>query len=386
MRGELVFNNDVKVAEVVDDDKKHINYFDTVGTGKEQYINSLKHIIDEAREISGHCYDYMYSFGKSSAHFGMDIASELYFSSTPSLPSRKYSVTNHSLSQLCGKLGIPVQYLKNLYKSQSPELSKLPYRILNTHIGEYKGRDLMFRFYKDTLRGVLSSKYSVLDTVEILSVMEKLYLSGECPQIFDMKIKGYYLDFERLHIRMIYPVPLSIPSVSDKDLYLGLQIDSSDVGKSSLFIRAFIFKQVCTNGMVVSVLGKNLFQQRHVGIDRENFEKGLYNALGSLPNVQNAVVGMIESSAGHSLSYDLFDGESDVSKAFIKDSGIPAKDLESLKSFVLSYAEDEDHITSWNLVNGLTEYAQSLGSLDRRLEVEKYAGEYLERVFKKSRQ
>lgn len=390
MRGELVFNNarreEVKVAEVIEEEKKVLNYFNTVDTGKEQYLNSLQVIIKEAREIGSHCYDYMCSSDKSSVRFGIDVFNEMYFSHTTVLPPSMYKVSKHALSQLCVKLGIPVQYIKKLCKSPSLDLVQLPSYILNTHIRAYKGRDLMFRFYKDTLRGVLSSKYSVLDTVEILNAMEKIYLSGSCPQIFEMKIKGYYLDYERLHIRMIYPVPLSIPSVSDKDLYLGLQIDSSDVGKSSLFIRAFIFKQVCTNGMVVSVLGKNLFQQRHVGIDKENFEKGLYNALSSLPTVQDVVVGMIESSSQHGESYDMFDGESEVSKSFMKDSGIPAKDLESLKSFVLSYAEDEDNITSWNLINGLTEYAQSLGSLDRRLEVEKYAGEYLERVFKKTRQ
>ena len=39
--------------------------------------------------------------------------------------------------------------------------------------------------------------------------------------------------------------------IDGEDLFAGITLDSSDVGRSGLYVRFFIYKQVCTNGLII---------------------------------------------------------------------------------------------------------------------------------------
>lgn len=103
----------------------------------------------------------------------------------------------------------------------------------------------------------MSNRYSVLDTPDIIDVID------ESTKGLDLKVKGYYMSEERFHARLVQQHMMKI---NGEDLYAGIQIDSSDVGRSPLNVMFFIYKQVCTNGLAVAKGRGSLFTQRHISI------------------------------------------------------------------------------------------------------------------------
>ena len=76
-----------------------------------------------------------------------------------------------------------------------------------------------------------------------------------------------------------YGIENEMLNIDGEDLFAGITLDSSDVGRSGLSVRFFIWKQVCTNGLVISKSAANLFRQKHIGITHEDFATGLKEGL-----------------------------------------------------------------------------------------------------------
>ena len=178
-------------------------------------------------------------------------------------------MTRHSLSQLCNKIGVPIRYVDKCIDSGRVDLAA---ENINSWIDDF-GKNLFIREYKNTIRGVLSDRYSTLDTPHIMDAVNDVLNFDE------YQIKGYTLSPERFHARIIQREMMNIDG---EDLFAGIQIDSSDVGRSILTVKFMIWKQVCTNGLCISRGGGVLFQQKHIGIDalefRDEFRKSLSNS------------------------------------------------------------------------------------------------------------
>jgi hypothetical protein len=185
-----------------------------------------------------------------------------------------------------------------------------------------------------------------------------------------MDIKGYMINPERLHIRMV-DKPLDIQK---EDLFSGIQIDSSDVGRSQLMIQFFVYKLVCTNGMATTKDDDMLYAQRHYSIRKETFKKGFIEALKRIPEI---VVGMTEQ-INLATKTDITEIDSDHNEQLAKLSIATGLQKEIIESG-LKLMEDHYNPTLWGVINGLTEAAQRY-TLSTRLDIEKRASGILKLV------
>ena len=162
-------------------------------------------------------------------------------------------LTPYAFSQLCTKLGIPTQYMKKCIEAG---FTPLVMDNINNWLDNFGHKKLLIRKYGDVVRGILSDKYSICDTPEILSAIEQSGILGS------MDLKSYIINPSRFHARFVGDKM----KVVGEDLFAGIQIDSSDVGRSKLDIKFLVYKQVCTNGLVLPKEAGTVYEQKHIFI------------------------------------------------------------------------------------------------------------------------
>ena len=325
----------------------------------------LHSLLTKAGEIQARCFDYTLSDFKPSTVCYKD--GSLMFVNPENLNAvgqdRKvmsFTMSRYSLSQLCTKLGVPFRYIDKCYKSGE---SALVDSNINTWLTSYN-KPLFVRTCGDVVRGVLSDRFTTFDTPNIL---ESLDHSG----VFDsLEIKGFFLTSERFHLRAVYPDMIKVPG---EDLFSGIQVDSSDVGRSTCTVKFFVYKQVCTNGLCINKLGGSLFTQRHIGMSIKEFEKAFVESLDRVPEL----VAITESKINEArkvpgvLSYN--DTTKDlVIESIQKQTGLSKENSDK----VYNLMDSKYGYTKWGYVNSLTEIAQEF-TLERRLDIENMAGEIL---------
>lgn len=273
-------------------------------------------------------------------------------------------MSRYALGQLGVKLGVPVRYLEKCVKSGRIDLAQ---DNVNSWLEDYN-KDVFLREYRGNIRGVLSSRYSVCDSHEILEVV------NDTVDLFNYKVKGSFLNSERLHVRLVSKEMLPIDG---EDLFTGLFIDSSDVGRSILTVCFGIYKQVCTNGLVVAKAGGVLFEQKHIGITSEEFHEGLSASLKSVDTLtSNALewVNLARQSkvCGHSLK--------SLSQKDMEEFLLRVRNTTNLSedgaNKVVDLMRNKYGDSRWGFINSITEVAQDY-TLERRLDLERIAGNLL---------
>ena len=323
----------------------------------------LEGLFNQALNIQKECRDFNVTNATfKNVHYDGDTCKLLY-QPDGDVPSRSMAMTRHSLSQLCNKIGVPIRYIDKCIDSGRLDLAA---ENINSWVDDF-GKSLFIREYRDTIRGVLSDRYSVLDTPQI---MEALY---DVLDFDEYRIKGYMLSPERFHARIIQREMMNI---NGEDLFAGIQIDSSDVGRSILVVKFMIWKQVCTNGLCISQGGGTLFQQKHIGIDVADFRDSFKSSLGNIPLLIEYSKELIEEARKDGNRYSIKNFNEQQLKDFIERIKMKTKLSEEGVSKVIQFMTDKYGFSKWGFVNSLTEVAQDY-TLERRLEIEKIAGEVL---------
>jgi hypothetical protein len=327
-----------------------------------QEKTSFNDLVTKAQGIQSKCIDY--NITNANDHNVRHDSSSLKFIYKPDNDElRSVGATPHALSQFCNKIGVPTRYMDKCIQSGRLELAS---DNINSWLEDYN-KNLFIREYDNKMRGVLSDRYSVLDTPDILdSVL------GNVIEDNQYKVKGYFLTPERFHARLIQREPMK---VAGEDLFAGIQIDSSDVGRSILTAKFFIYKQVCTNGLVVSKGGGMLFQQKHVGITKDEFFNGFNNSMSSIPILIENAETVIGTALNEKTYESVFHNQKEMDnlvnslkiKTKLSDEGV-TKVIDTMES---TYAP-----TKWGLINAITQVAQDY-TLERRLELESIAGDLL---------
>lgn len=276
----------------------------------------------------------------------------------------EFPLNKYSLSQLGTKIGVPASYLQKCIDNGRCDLAA---DNVNSWVEDYD-KDLFIREYDGHVRGILSSRYAACDTPDILKVLK------DTVDLNNYKVKGSFLNEERLHLRLVGKEMLPIDG---EDLFPGLFIDSSDVGKSVLTVQFGIYKQVCTNGLVVSQGGGTLFEQKHIGIKLEDFHNDLFNSLKLVDSLCEHSMQLIESCRKKSGKYKVSRMSEEDFDAFIAQIQGQTKLSRESSGKVIDLMREKYGDSKWGLINSITEVAQDF-TLERRLELEKIAGRMLE--------
>lgn len=328
----------------------------------------LQILREKANSIQNVCHDFLLkdvSLSNFAAYISEPYSVKAKFFSDEQVNTR--FMTDYAFGQLCGKLGIPARYLEKCAKNGYTELAQ---KNLNTWIDAYE-KDLFLRCYQDKIRGVLSNRYSVLDTPEIIDVVD------EATRGLNLKVKGFYMSEERFHARLIQQ---DMMKINGEDLYAGIQIDSSDIGRSPLNVVFFIYKQICTNGLAISKGKGQLFKQRHISISTDDFREQLSSSLKVLPILISEYEHIIQRCA---IQYSI------MGTKFVSDKIIGSVLNEFIQKIKYKTNLSDDGVkkvvdlvgvkygpSDWGVINAITEVAQDY-TLERRIELERIAGSML---------
>lgn len=255
--------------------------------------------------------------------------------------------------ELCGKLRIPGRYFSRMVEAKQNQLAA---DNVNTWLVNDK-RQFMLREYDGHIRGIMSGSYSQYDAPDILASIQNVFGNDR------FTLKGSFINEERLHMRLVENQKLDI---ENEDLFAGITIDSSDVGRSGLYADLFIYKQICTNGLKVRRAQYEIFRQKHIGITSDEFEQGLEDGLNIFDEVKDKVKDTIIETKKYPVQEDI-----DALKENVKKQTLLSDD-DVTEVFDLAAVKYNDN-TMWGIINGITEVAQKF-TLERRLQLEEIAG------------
>ena len=323
--------------------------------------NTLDKLIEKAHEIESRSNDYMVRHANSNNIRFNERAGITFISEDQNI--RDFPISRYALGQLGTKIGVPVRYLDKCIQSGRIDLAQ---DNVNSWLEDYN-KDLFIREFSGGIRGVLSNKYSVCDSHKILEAVD------DAVDLSKYKVKGSFLNEERLHVRLIGKEMLPIDG---EDLFAGLFLDSSDVGRNILTVKFGIYKQVCTNGLVIARAGGTLFEQKHIGITAEEFHDGLVKSLQNVDLLTDHAVEWVQRAKNRYNHWSVeTEHPEDIEEfvAYIRQQ-TNLSDDSAHKVIDLMQTKYEDN--RWGLINGITEVAQDF-TLERRLELERIAGSML---------
>lgn len=227
-------------------------------------------------------------------------------------------------------------------------------RHLSTESGEAAG----------VLRGFVGAQYAPIDDVRILSRLAEV--------LGDEVASFRFARVERTD-RSSYYVALSI---ADMDLGVddapdlhrpGLLVRNSEVGACAVSLFEYLFRVVCTNGLVVQVGGKALFYRVHRKMVDERLNEGLYAATFALADRWNRTAIALRAARRDRIVDPEERLRSLVSSAPETRRYLPA---------VLDAYSAEHMPTRFGLIQAMTRAAQGLQPEDR-FQLESRAGELI---------
>ena len=182
--------------------------------------------------------------------------------------NKGHQLTDHSLGQLCGRLDIGRSYISKCL----PVSQELVAHNLNFWINKNKNRKLMIRTREDgtndTARAIMSDRYKRIDN--------DVVVNHSLNKLMDMNADLKYAHYDGDYLNITAVTPKLEGEVEKDDIVQGgITITNSEVGGGSLIIQPFIYRLVCTNGMVAPRY-LNRFYAKHVGkivIDPSNDEQ-----------------------------------------------------------------------------------------------------------------
>lgn len=314
----------------------------TIETKEVLVLNeAFEKLIDKANEIQSKCSDRLVDVSE------LRMDNELRLDGSP--------MSQLATGHLCGKLKVPSRYFSRLVNAGQNELAA---ENINAWLEE-DTRKFLLREYDGRIRGVLSGSYSVYDAPEILKTVAEVFNPTE------FKLKGSFINEERLHLRLC---ETKLMDIDGEDLYAGITLDSSDVGRAGLSVKFFIWKQVCTNGLVIAKSSAQLFRQKHIGITSEDFAAGLREGLETFHELKTEIAASINATRQIPLKEDI--------EELIEDIQNKTALSEESAYEVLNLVDKNYKRNQWGLINGITEVAQQF-TLERRLELEAIAGSML---------
>lgn len=298
-------------------------------------------LLQEAQTIQSFAADYTVSASK--LHMDNDL--NIMFD------ENKMPMSPFATSGICGKLKIPVVYF-NRCANENKQLAAIN---INNWLKD-DSREFMLRTYDGRIRGCLSASYSKFDAPDLLIAVD------EALGMDNYKLKGSFINEERLHLRLVEKEMLPIEG---EDLFAGITIDSSDIGRSGLYVQFFIYKQVCTNGLIIPKSSGRLFRQKHIGISSEEFKEGLLEGLTKFNEIKENSMELIKRNKKIPTGEEILEE--------IKEK---TRFTDDVIDEVINIVDKSYDRSRWGIINGITEIAQNY-SLERRLQLEAIAGEML---------
>ena len=218
--------------------------------------HDVKQVVQQINKDVKSKKDYIVTLNALEVTTSNNTYPNLEFTDAPD----QYSLTDHSMNQLWGKLEIGTQYLRKCL----PVSQELVAHNLNFWIKNTKSKELMVRTIErksdelpNIARAVCSNRYKRIDN--------DVVVTHSLNKLMDLGLDIKYVNYDRDTLNVTAVNPKVEGEVSEGDVVQsGVTITNSEIGSGSLMIQPFIYRLVCTNGMVAPRY-LNRFYSKHVG-------------------------------------------------------------------------------------------------------------------------
>jgi hypothetical protein len=295
------------------------------------------------------------------------------------------ALTPWSRTQLAQYTDIPKAYFDRIM-TENPELAadSINHGLAKAaSTGSKESR--MVRTVDGTVRGLLSSKYRILDSYDMLETILPV------AQEKGLQVISSEVTDRRLFIKMLSPVLKADIKVGDTVQY-GLMVSTSDVGAGSVRVEPFNYRLLCENGMISNTSLRKFHVGKSQG-DGDVFEilsdrtKEVSDAafwmqvrdivLASLdPKNFEQQVDRIRVAAGLPIkNFDL----PEVVELTMRATGMTGENKKNSILAALASGNEGAGLTQWGLINSITRAAQAPEfDYETSIEMERAAGSILE--------
>lgn len=157
---------------------------------------------------------------------------------------KNVDMTDYAWGQLCDRLDVPTQFWRTI-KGRTPSLAdQLIEDVLKAADSE---RKLLFRGKGSTIRGVLSETYSPIDNAKVADIVHNATRGA------DARVVGMNVSDHHFFLKVLFDdVDVQDASTPESGLRGGFIVRNSEVGFSHLRAVPFVWREVCSNGMIAS--------------------------------------------------------------------------------------------------------------------------------------
>ena len=310
-------------------------------------------ILNNVKDISQR-WESGYVDNSGKVNFNLDSNLRFHYR-TKAGQEREADITETAFTQLCARVGVPGSYIKKCFESGKADLALHNFRTWADDTNE----SMFVRERDGVVRAVLSDSYRTFDGYR---AMQSLKHTVDFDRFI---IRQYSVTEDDLFLRFVDREPLMTDH--DSPLFIGFTISNSDVGKGAFSVKFSLYRQVCTNGLIVTQMGGTMYQQRHAG---EGMNESKFTVLKrcfrDMDTIAEAVKNQIAMSRKHNLKdYEL--------RFFIEKANreLRLSAQASMELEMLIHGKYEP--TKWGVVNGVTELSQKY-TLDTRRDMETWAG------------
>lgn len=331
-----------------------------VNEGSMQSIVTLDDLMESARRVhEGWSTEIIDNSQKRN--FG--LTDDLEFSYlTQDGAKRSEDITQFGFQQLCGRMGIPAQYIEKCCKNGKEDLALQNFK---SWADDYKGNLKVMR-NNGVTRAVVSENYAPYESYFVLNDLKRSV------NLNRWILVQSFLSEDKLVARFV-DTKSPIYEDNDSKLYVLFTVRSSDVGKGSLSVNMGIWRQACTNGMIIASGDACLFKAVHSGAKMQDeskleaFKRAMYRADTFGTKYANG----IEKCRKERLSETEFKLWVEKVTRDLKLSKDRREKFEDLVN--INYERNV-----WGIINGVTELAQTV-TVDNRMDFETWGGEIFSR-------
>lgn len=259
--------------------------------------------------------------------------------------------TDYGFKSMGKLIGFPAPFVKNVADS-NPELAK---KIVDDRIVHYFNtvdKDFTVREFGGKIAGVVSNKYAYFDDDEVMEV-----IGNSC--IKDLAFTNTTVTPERLHIRALDKDSFHIVG-DDSPMYFAYFIDNSMVGGSAFKVRLGVFRQACTNGLIIPQSEFVICKQVHRG-DKDISSE--FNASIEMINEKrDAIIDILNEAAETKSKIEKLSEEY---RADYLSKRLNTNKAETEKIIML-YNITYGGQTRYALMQAVTEFARDIKDIDRR--------------------
>lgn len=310
-----------------------------------------------------------------------------YWDSCP--PAMKAMNSNHWLAETVKYLN---SKLENRKTEPKEDLGEWLFRVREG------GQDSQGNDLGHSIRGIMSKHYTKFDDIKLVEMLMTI-LEEKNEEFSNLKIADYQRNDYGFHIKLLMKDPVNLNktyghsarkavSAPDDIHFRGIMIENSEVGRKAIRIRPFIWRQVCTNGLIAYDFKKDqeVFSQRHIGKTEIETQIAVAEAMGKALEATDDIIQKLkvaketkafENKKAREL-IERFSKECKYNKEFIE---MVKKPFEPQKDE--TGKEIEGKTNAFEIVQAFTESVQrftAYQNIDDRIRVEQDAVKLLNRL------